>query len=177
MEEVEEVGAAEARLMYWGETSPSQVVQLPDGSGLPWQLDLDLFLERMHAQTRRRGARQPSSPRSNETSDDRGGRPNRSPKIDLVLYTSPASEKSLRAIRAIQRVLELYDEAQISFAICDLSTDPDRAADDSVVFTPTLVKRGPGPRTWIVGNFDHADLLVDLLDVTGVDRKRDGRNH
>ena len=41
------------------------------------------------------------------------------------------------------------------------------------VFTPTLVKRGPGPRTWLIGNLDHADLLVDLLDVSGVDRRRD----
>jgi hypothetical protein len=42
-----------------------------------------------------------------------------------------------------------------------------------VLFTPTLVKRGPGPRTWIVGNLDQPELLTDLLDVSGVERKRD----
>ena len=42
-------------------------------------------------------------------------------------------------------------------------------------YRPTLVKRGPGPRTWIVGNLDQDELLVDLLDVSGVDRKRDVR--
>jgi KaiB domain len=44
-----------------------------------------------------------------------------------------------------------------------------------VVFTPTLVKRGPGPRTWIVGNLDQPELLVDVLEVSGGDRKKDGR--
>jgi two-component system response regulator GlrR len=42
-----------------------------------------------------------------------------------------------------------------------------------VVFTPTLVKRGPGPRTWVIGNLDQTEVLIDLLDVNGVDRRRD----
>jgi len=72
-------------------------------------------------------------------------------------------------------VLDQDDISQVKFTICDPSGQPSLCDADSVVFTPTLVKRGPGPRTWIVGNLDHADLLVDLLDVSGVDRKRDGR--
>ena len=39
--------------------------------------------------------------------------------------------------------------------------------------TPTLVKRGPGPRTWLLGNLDRPELLVDLLEVNGVERRRD----
>jgi hypothetical protein len=29
-----------------------------------------------------------------------------------------------------------------------------------------------GPRTWIVGNIDQPDLVVDLLEVSGVDRRK-----
>jgi circadian clock protein KaiB len=102
-------------------------------------------------------------------------RPGKATKIELVLYTSPASEKCQKALRTIRDVLDQYDTSQVKFTICDLSGRPSLGDADSVVFTPTLVKRGPGPRTWIVGNLDQAELLVDLLDVSGVDRKRDGR--
>jgi CheY-like chemotaxis protein len=139
--------------------------------------DIEPLLDKMGqivASTRRRATstRPPQAHRG--TSNDRQGN-GRSTKIELVLYTSSESEKSLKAIRSIRRVLEQYEAADISFAVCDLSGRPSSADEDAVVFTPTLVKRGPGPRTWIVGNLDQPELLVDLLEVSGVDRKRDGR--
>jgi len=94
-------------------------------------------------------------------------------RIDLVLYTSPASDKCQKAIRAIHQVLDRYNVSQVKFTICDVAKDPEVAEQDSIVFTPTLVKRGPGPRTWLIGNLDQPDLLIDLLDVSGVDRRRD----
>jgi len=56
----------------------------------------------------------------------------------------------------------------------DLSHKPARDDEDAVVFTPTVVKRGAGTRTWIVGNLDQDELLIDPFDVSGVDPKRDG---
>jgi CheY-like chemotaxis protein len=141
-------------------------------------IDIDPFLLRVqaivaHTKARRsaRSARPPAVLR--ETSNDRTriGKP---VKIELVLYTSPSSEKCRKALRTIRTVLDQYDTAQVAFSVCDLSGRPASADEDAVVFTPTLVKRGPGPRTWIVGNLDQPELLVDLLEVSGVDRKKDG---
>jgi CheY-like chemotaxis protein len=143
-------------------------------------IDLDPFLDRMAhivAATKHRRASQAQRPplHARGTSND-DGRPARRPKkIELVLYTSAESEKCQKAVRAVRRVLEGYDVSQIAFTICDLSGDPESGQEDAVVFTPTLVKRGPGPRTWIVGNLDEPELLVDLLELSGVDRKRNGR--
>lgn len=139
-------------------------------------IELDPFLDRMgaivaHAKRRRRqtargGTRQASYADDRERLSPRH-------KIDLVLYTSPSSEKCQRAIRTIENVLERYNQSQVKFAIRDLSAQGAHLNnDDAVVFTPTLVKRGPGPRTWIVGNLDQPELLVDLLEVSGVERKR-----
>jgi CheY-like chemotaxis protein len=145
-------------------------------------LDLDPFLDRMAnivAATKKRKiasthrATQPPAIHRGLAFDRH--RPRKGARIDLVLYTSAASEKSQRALRTIHRVLDNYDAHQVNLTICDLADQPAEAEEDSVVFTPTLVKRGPGPRTWIVGNLDQDDLLIDLLDVSGVDRKRDGR--
>jgi len=140
-------------------------------------IDLDPFLDRMAAiiaQTKSRRARGSIRPPANQrgTSHD-SSRPGKGAKIDLVLYTSASSEKCQKAIRTVHSVLERYNTAQVRFSICDLSGRPQSAEEDSIVFTPTLVKRGPGPRTWIVGNLDQPDLLVDLLEVSGVERKKD----
>jgi CheY-like chemotaxis protein len=143
-------------------------------------LDLDPFLDRMgsivaHAQKRRGNGSATHPPLKLHGISHDGARPGKSAKIDLVLYISASSEKCQKAIRAIHGVLERYDTSQVKFTICDLSGRPSLGDADSVVFTPTLVKRSPGPRTWIVGNLDQPELVVDLLEVSGVDRKRDGR--
>jgi hypothetical protein len=154
----------DTEFVYWPE-SPDEPAETLD--------DIDAFLERMRelaGETRRRtrvpGGR-PTPPRGNAS--DRSASP---PKIEMVLYMSAASEKSQKALRAIHNVLENYVAAQVKFSTCDLSKSPEGGEDDSVVFTPTLVKQGPGPRTSIIGNLDQEDILKDLLDASGVDRRR-----
>jgi hypothetical protein len=36
------------------------------------------------------------------------------------------------------------------------------------VFAPTLVKRSPGPRTWVLGDLADAAVVVDLLKMCGM---------
>ena len=151
--------------VYWPH-SPDGPAREPDG--------VEAFLHRMQeltGETRRR-LRSPAShsipprPKAN----DRGIAA--APKIEIVLYVSAASQKSQKALRAIQSVLEMYVSTQVKFSTCDLSQRPQEGEVDSVVFTPTLVKQGPGPRTSIIGNLDQEDILKDLLDASGVDRRR-----
>ena len=150
--------------VYWPDS--------PDGPGFEPD-DIDAFLDRMlelTGETRRR-VRAPAGHHvpARHKSDDAADPP---PKIDLVLYTSAASEKSRQALRAVREVLAQYVSSQVKFSTCDLSTRPQDGEADSVVFTPTLVKQGPGPRTSIIGNLDQEEILKDLLDASGVDRRR-----
>lgn len=145
-------------------------------------LDLDPFLDHMEAivagikrrrqEQRHQARRQPL--RREVASDTLRPPPKKSARLELVLYTSAASEKSQRALRTLHRVMDKFNASQVKLTIKDLSAMPSSGEEDSVVFTPTLVKRGPGPRTWIIGNLDQDDLLIDLFEVSGVDRKRDG---
>jgi len=141
--------------------------------------DIDTLLDRIGnivaATKLRRGYRGTSRPPLHRPVASDNGRPRKGIRLELVLYTSAASEKCQRAVRTVQRVLERYNASQVSFSIRDLSDRPSSGDEDSVVFTPTLVKRGPGPRTWIVGNLEQEDVLIDLFDVSGVERRRDGR--
>lgn len=165
--------------MYKGTTAPaagvnsSYTVPAQGGGEEVCVGTIDEFIERMealhgHARRTRRQAPTPRTVSRKAASNDRSrGRE----KIDLVLYTSPESEKSQKALRAVRDVLADYDESQIKFTVCDLSSTQNLEAD-AIVFTPTLVKRSPGPRTWIVGNLEHRDLLIDMLEVSGVQRRR-----
>jgi CheY-like chemotaxis protein len=92
-------------------------------------------------------------------------------RVELVLYISASSPSSLKALRNLQNILAGFDPSQVSFVVCDLSLGyPDGAAQDRVAFTPTLVKRLPTPKVWILGHLDNTQLVEDLLHDAGVDR-------
>lgn len=140
-------------------------------------LEIEPFLDRMSEIVARTKQRRDSSRvrppvQARSSSHDHSRRASKVVKIELVLYVSASSEKCQKALRTVNMVLQQYDADQVNFTICDLSHRPASAEDDAVVFTPTLVKRGPGPRTWIVGNLDQPELLVDLLELSGVDRRK-----
>ena len=144
-------------------TAHPDVRELSGHDVIPKPLDLDHFL----AQVRRvlGGAH----------SDDRDGNEAQASRsrflVELVLYVSSASPASIQARRNLERILDGFDRSQIKFTICDLERDPLAGETDRVAFTPTLVKRYPEPRMWLLGNLRESDLVADLLRVCGVDPK------
>ena len=90
-------------------------------------------------------------------------------KVELVLYVSSKSPTCIQARRNLERLLEKFDRSQVKFTICDLERDPLAGAADRIAFTPTLVKRFPEPRMWVLGNLRESQILADLLRVYGVD--------
>lgn len=89
-------------------------------------------------------------------------------KIELVLYVSAASPSSMQAQSNMERVLASFDRSEVAYTICDLQRNPETADHDRVVFTPTLVKRHPDPRMWIIGDLRDGDVVSDLLRISGV---------
>ena len=90
-------------------------------------------------------------------------------KVELILYISSASPASIQARRNLERLLARFDSTQIKFSVCDLGRDPLAGEADRIAFTPTLVKRYPEPRMWVLGNLRESQILADLLRVYGVD--------
>lgn len=100
-------------------------------------------------------------------------REGRDMRIEFVLYISSSSPSSLKAMRNVQQILEGYDVGQVQLTVCDLSRGyPRMAEEDRIAFTPTLVKRSPEPRTWIVGHLENGEIINDLLRDAGVERKK-----
>lgn len=84
--------------------------------------------------------------------------------IELILYVSAHSPRSASAVENIKRALARFDSAKVRLTICDLSEDPNEGRHDAIAFTPTLVKRSPGPRTFILGHLSNPSVVLDMLE-------------
>jgi CheY-like chemotaxis protein len=136
-----------------------EVVQKP--------FDLDDLVERvrrrMEGDRTPRRRRQPAMLMPVGKNSDEPARPGCPEPIELILYVSSQSARSYTAVRNVRKVLERYESSQVRLTICDLSQDPSGGIEDAVAFTPTLVRRTPGPRTFILGHLTSPELLLELL--------------
>jgi len=83
--------------------------------------------------------------------------------IELVLYVSRHSAHSAQAVKNIKGVLARFKSTQVKLTVCDLSAEPSQGEKDNITFTPTLVRNGPGPRTFILGHISNPELVLELL--------------
>lgn len=133
-------------------------------------LDLDDFLREVYDALAPARAQELERTRTRIDSELRAARP--IARVELALYISSTSPTSLKAIRNVERVLRHYDPAHVALSVMDLSRERTPLADeDRIAFTPTLVKRKPTPRAWVLGNMENASVLEDLLSGAGLEKK------
>ena len=99
-----------------------------------------------------------------------GSKP-RGHKVELVLYVSSASPASLQARRNLEVLLSRFVANEVRWSVRDLGREPLAGVEDRIAFTPTLVKRFPEPRMWVLGNLRETDFLADMLRLCGVESK------
>ena len=87
--------------------------------------------------------------------------------VELILYVSAHSPRTASAIQNIKSAVARFAPDRVKLTICDLSKDPAGGANDSIAFTPTLVKRSPGPRTFILGHITNPEIVAALLESCG----------
>jgi len=125
--------------------------------------DLDELVERVRYRVEGEG------PRRRRTVPVPPGQPNGNGSghcpdpVELILYISSRSARSYAAVRNIRKVLKRFKSSRVRLTVCDLARDPARGVEDAVAFTPTLVRKTPGPRTFILGHVTNPDLLMELL--------------
>jgi circadian clock protein KaiB len=85
--------------------------------------------------------------------------PKRRPRLSLRLYVAGNAPNSLRAIENLRSICEANFANDYEIEIVDLVVQPARALEDSILVTPTLVRRTPLPLKRLVGNLS-ADALV-----------------
>ena len=160
-----------------GDAAALVVTAHPDPSGVPDETPLlrkPIDLERLLVQVRTilpTATRKPARASKTAKPSKKAARPASMPDgklIDLVLYVSARSPASLKAQRRMEDVLAGFDSSQVKYEVCDLLQHAASAERDRVVFTPTLLKRAPAPRSWILGDLTDDDVVRDLLAMCGV---------
>jgi CheY-like chemotaxis protein len=139
-------------------TSAYEVIQKP--------FDLDDLIERVRYRVEGEGPRRRRAALTSRDGDkgDMGGRvPDCPDPVELILYISAQSPRSFAAVKNVKKALERFNSSRVKLTVCDLSANPTAGVADSVAFTPTLVRRTPGPRTFILGHIANPDLLLELL--------------
>lgn len=134
-------------------------------------LDVDDFLSEVYALLA--PARAAELEREKERLEGGGPAANGGHKVELVLYVSSHSPSSLKATRNMSRLMQTYPPGNIHFTVHDLSTGAlDPAVQDRIAYTPTLVRRSPGPRTWVLGDLEDIQIVIDLIASAGLEPKK-----
>ena len=88
--------------------------------------------------------------------------------VELVLYVTAGTIASERAQHHIGVLTRGCAAGTCSFVVREVTVHSGEAEADHIVFTPTLVKRHPGPPTWVIGDQALQAQLAALLEVWGV---------
>lgn len=84
----------------------------------------------------------------------------------LHLYITGATPNSTRAVRNLTDICERYLAGRYELQIVDIYQQPELAQEAAIVAAPTLVKRRPGLRRWLVGDLSDRRRVLVLLGVT-----------
>ena len=87
-------------------------------------------------------------------------------KLVLQLYVSGMSPKSMEAIENIKRLCDEHLKGAFELEIIDLYKNPERAAEEQILFSPSLIKKLPLPKKILIGTLANADSVIKGLGIT-----------
>jgi circadian clock protein KaiB len=86
-------------------------------------------------------------------------------KLVLQLYVSGMSPNSMEAIENIKKLCAEYLENSFDLEIIDLYKHPELAAEQQIVFSPSLIKHLPLPKKMLVGTFSDTEKVIKGLGI------------
>ena len=84
-------------------------------------------------------------------------------KIVLRLYVSGMSPKSMEAIENIRTLCDNFKEEDYDLQIIDIYQQPEKATQDQIVFSPSLIKLLPLPKKVLIGTLYNTDRVKNIL--------------
>ena len=86
-------------------------------------------------------------------------------KYLLTLYVTGSSPRAKVAIGNLQRICEQELKGQYELEIVDVLENPQRAEDEKILATPTLIKQLPLPLRRVIGDLSDKDKVLLGLEV------------
>ena len=86
-------------------------------------------------------------------------------KYLLTLYVTGTSPRAHVAIENLRRICEQELEGRYELEIVDVLENPQRAEDEKILATPTLIKQLPPPLRRVIGDLSDKDKVLLGLEV------------
>ena len=84
----------------------------------------------------------------------------------LQLYVSGMSPKSLEAIHNIKRLCDEHLKDAFELEIIDIYKNPELASEQSIVFSPSLIKQLPLPKKILIGTLKDSEKVIKALGIS-----------
>lgn len=86
-------------------------------------------------------------------------------KVELELFVSGITPKSIRAIETLKDICEKHLREKYSLKIIDIYREPQLAKQNDVIAVPTLIRRRPGPKRMFIGDLTDADPILRAIGI------------
>jgi circadian clock protein KaiB len=86
-------------------------------------------------------------------------------RFQFTLFIAGESPRSQRAIANLRRIAQERLGGDYDLVIVDVQRDPERAEEERILTTPTLVKRAPEPRRRVTGDLTNAEQVLMALSL------------
>ncbi len=87
-------------------------------------------------------------------------------KLVLQLYVIGMSPKSMEAIENIKLLCDEHLKDAFELEIIDIYKNPERAAEEHIVFSPSLIKQLPLPRKTLIRTLADTEKVVKALGIS-----------
>jgi len=87
-------------------------------------------------------------------------------KLVLQLYVTGMSPKSMEAIENIKLLCDQHLQDAFELEIIDIYKHPERAAEEHIVFSPSLIKKLPLPRKTLIGTLADTAKVIKALGIS-----------
>lgn len=91
--------------------------------------------------------------------------------LQLRLYVAGAAPNSLAALDNLRALCRDEADGGCDLEVVDVLEAPERALDDGIIVTPTLVRLDARPPAYIVGDLSDRESLLVVLGIRGGARR------
>jgi len=91
--------------------------------------------------------------------------PNQMKQFQFTLFIAGETPRSQRAIANLRRIARERLGGDYELTVVDVQQQPERAEEERILTTPTLVKRAPEPRRRVTGDLTNAEQVLIALSL------------
>ena len=86
-------------------------------------------------------------------------------KLIMKLYISGMSPKSMEAIKNLKHLCDEHLKEDFELEIIDIYKNPEMAAEQHIIFSPSLIKQLPLPKKTLIGTLSNTEKVISALGI------------